>query len=137
MMSCNLRISRCQINRRLRMSKRAAKEARSTGLESALAKLAKRVSDSVPRSDGGILVRCSDTEEEFSVESLGYSPKVSKLKSSRPPVVQVVGPASRIKEVLDGKLGPGQAIAKGGIRVRGDLNYLESVLRDLGLLECE
>lgn len=119
------------------MSKRAAKEARSTGLESALAKLAKRVSDSVPRSDGGILVRCSDTEEEFSVESLGYSPKVSKLKSSRPPVVQVVGPASRIKEVLDGKLGPGQAIAKGGIRVRGDLNYLESVLRDLGLLECE
>ena len=119
------------------MAARASKQSRTTTLESALSQFAKRVSNSVPRSDGGILVHCSDTEEEFSLEGLGYAPNVLKQKGTQPPLVQVIGPASRIKEVLDGKLEASRAIASGGIRVRGDLSYLETVLKDAGLLQCE
>jgi len=119
------------------MGKRASKGGKGSGLESALSKLAKRVSESVPKSSGAILVRCSDTNEEFSLEDLGHAPKVRKAMGSLPSAVQVIGPASRIKDILDGKLDPASAVAKGGIRVRGDLNYLESVLKDVGLLECE
>ena len=120
------------------MAARISKQGRAAAsLESALSQFAKRVSNSVPRSAGGILVVCPDTKEEFSLEGLGHSPKVAKQKGNQAPIVQVTGPASKIKDVLEGKVEASRAIASGGIRVRGDLSYLETVLKDAGLLECE
>jgi len=109
----------------------------SSTLEPTLSRLAGRVSRAVPQVQGSIVVRCSDRDEEYRIEGLGRSPRVVKEVAAGQPAVRVTGPTSVIQEVLDGKLEASRAITGGGIRVRGDLKYLESVLKDLGLLDCE
>jgi hypothetical protein len=42
-----------------------------------------------------------------------------------------------LRAVLDGELEASRAFAAGEIRVRGDLTYLEAILADLNLLDCQ
>lgn len=117
--------------------KKPTKAARAPKLESTLASVAGRVSEKAPKSAGPIVLRASDTDEEFSVQGIGPRAKVSKGAPADEPAVTVRGPASVLQSILDGEMEASRAFAHGEIRVRGNLPYLEGLLKDLGLLDCE
>lgn len=118
-------------------TKRPKSSARPAKLESTIASLAARVTDKAPRAEGSILLRATDTDEEFSVQGVGPRSKVSRGAGKGEPAVQVRGPSSVLQSILDGEIEASRAFAHGEIRVHGNLPYLEGVLKDLGLLECE
>jgi SCP-2 sterol transfer family len=113
------------------------KRAPSGELKPALSRFAHRVSSAVPTTKGSIHIRCTDCDDEYSLEGLGRSARVSGKAGAGAPVVRITGPSSVLIEVLEGRLEAAEALVRGGIRVRGDLEYLERVLRDVGLLTCE
>lgn len=119
------------------MAEKKAKARPAPKLESTIASLAARVSDKAPKSAGPIVLRASDTDEEFSVQGIGPRAKVSKGAPAAEPAVIVRGPTSILQSILNGETEASRAFAHGEIRVRGDLPYLEGLLKDLGLLECE
>lgn len=107
------------------------------GLNPVLTRFAQRVSKAVPSVKGGIHVRCTDCDEEYSVENLGRAARVAATASPDAPIVRISAPSSVLQDVLEGRLEASQALVGGGVRVRGDLAYLEGVLRDAGLISCE
>jgi putative sterol carrier protein len=119
------------------MPSTASKRRANAPLETTLSSLAARVSEEAPRAQGSIVVHVTDTGEEFSVEGTGKRSKVARSSGKGEPAVQVRGTAEVIRAVLDGEVEASRAFASGGIRVKGDLRYLEGVLKDLGLLQCE
>lgn len=119
------------------MAEKKAKARSAPKLESTIASLAARVSDKAPKSAGPIVLRASDTDEEFFVQGIGPRAKVSKGAPAAEPAVTVRGPTSVLQSILSGDMEASRAFAHGEIRVRGDLPYLEGILKDLGLLECE
>jgi len=106
-------------------------------LEAAILALGTKVSDAVPKAQGTIAVRCSDTGAEFALEGIGSRPRVTRTRGDGPHQVEITGPEAVLRTVMEGRQEASRALAAGGIRVRGDLPYLEAVLKDLGLLECE
>jgi SCP-2 sterol transfer family protein len=114
----------------------SSKAAGSRTMEAALLALGGRVSKAVPRAHGSIVVHCTDTGEEFALEGMGSAPRVSRGRGNGPHQVEVRGPAAVLRAVAEGRHEPARALAAGGIRVRGDLRYLEAMLKDVGLLEC-
>lgn len=108
----------------------------SQGLESGLAAFAAKVSEQSPPAKGSILVRTTDTHEEFSIEGLGPRSRVSRSAGRGQAVVEVRSPSSLLQAILNGEIEASRAFARGQIRVRGDLPYLEGVLKDVGLLNC-
>ena len=104
------------------------------GLEPLLSNFANRLS----RVDGGrkgdIRLRCTDLETEFSLSTKGG---LRSGQGTGTPVVSVSAPAAVVRDVLAGRLDAAQALVGGGVRVRGDLGYLELLLKDAGLLNCE
>ena len=106
-------------------------------VESTITSVAARVSDRAPRAEGGILLHCTDTGEEFAVEGLGRRVRISREAGRSEPLVQVRAPSAVIRAVLAGEMPPSRALTGGGVRVRGDVAYLEAILKDLELLECQ
>ncbi|HEX2281833.1 MAG TPA: SCP2 sterol-binding domain-containing protein [Thermomicrobiales bacterium] len=110
----------------------------STGpLEASLSSVASRVSERVPRDRGSIMIRSTDTDDQYSVEGIGSRPRITRGPASTDPAVTVSGPSAVLRAVLDGELEASRAFAGGEIRVRGDLTYLEAILADLNLLDCQ
>jgi putative sterol carrier protein len=106
-------------------------------LEAALAAAVARVSEKAPRVEGSIVVRSTDSNDEFSIDGMGQRGKVTKGAQESQPVVTVRGPSKVLQAVLSGEMEASRAFASGQIRVRGDLTYLEAVLKDLDLLDCQ
>ena len=106
-------------------------------LEAAILALGNKVSDAVPKAQGTIVLRCSDTGAEFVLEGIGSRPRVTKRRGEGRHQVEITVPESILRAVIEGRQEASRALVAGGIRVRGDLPYLEAVLKDLGLLECE
>jgi hypothetical protein len=86
---------------------------------------------------GDIHLRCTDLDGEYSLSSKGGLRAGASTKSAAAPVVTVSAPSSVVRDVLAGNLDAAQALVGGGVRVRGDLAYLEQMLRDAGLLNCQ
>lgn len=107
------------------------------GLKPALSRFAANVSSAVAPEAGGIHICCTDCDDEFSLDNLGRAGRVAQGADAGAPVVRISGPSSVLRDVLDGRLEASEALVRGGVRVRGDLEYLERVLRDAGLLSCE
>jgi hypothetical protein len=108
-----------------------------SGLSPLLTRFSQRVSKDLPAVKGGIHIICTDCDEEYSVENLGRAARVAATKSPEAPIVRITAPSSVLQDVLEGRLEASQALVRGGVRVRGDLHYLEGVLRGAGLLSCE
>jgi putative sterol carrier protein len=119
------------------MPKKPSKGESPGPLEASLASCASRVSERMPRGGGSIMVRCTDTDDQYSVEGIGSRPRVTQGTAATDPVVMVSGPSAVLRSVLDGEVEASRAFASGEIRVRGDLTYLEAVLKDLDLLDCQ
>lgn len=81
-------------------------------------------------------MRCTDTGEEYALEGVGGTPRVNQAPGEGPHQIEIRGPTNMLRAVIEGRQEASRALAAGGIRVRGDLPYLEAVLRDLGLLDC-
>ena len=113
-----------------------SKAGASRTMEAALLALGGKVSSAVPRAHGSIVVHCTDTGEEFALEGMGSAPRVNRGRGNAPHQVEVRGPAAVLRAIAEGRQEPARALVAGGIRVRGDLRYLEAMLKDVGLLEC-
>jgi hypothetical protein len=118
------------------MTTQGSKGRTSRTMEAALLAMGSRVSDAVPRTHGSIVVRCTDTGEAYALEGVGGTARVTSAPGEGPHQIEVRGPAAVLRAIMEGRQEPSRALAAGGIRVRGDLPYLERMLKDLGLLEC-
>jgi len=118
-------------------------EPRATGkpaaIEQNLAALASRLSSEVRVKRGGIVVHCTDSGEEYCVQGSGADARVTSgtLGSSTPVLVRIAGPTSVLAAIIAGQKEASRAFAAGGLNVSGDIAYLESLLKNLGLLRCE
>jgi hypothetical protein len=115
----------------------AAQKTKEASLKTALSRFANRVSKEVPAAQGSIHIRCTDCDDEYSLESLGQSPRIVESLGKGAPIVRITGPSSALRDVLEGRIEASEALVRGGIRVRGDIEYLERALRDVGLLSCK
>jgi len=105
-------------------------------LESSVAALSGKLTGAVPLKQGTVLIRLTDSGEELSVEGMGRELRMAAAASPGTPLVEISGPSSVIKAIIDGKKEASRAFIAGGLQVRGDLNYLEALLKDLNLLDC-
>ena len=106
-------------------------------IERSLTACSHRLSNAVPKRRGSILLQFTDLNEECCVEATGPGARVMKGAGAAPVLVRIAGPSSVLKAIMDGKKEASRAFVAGGIQVSGDLIYLETLLKDLGLLNCE
>ena len=105
-------------------------------IESSLTAVSRKLSDSTQLKPGSILIRFTDSGEEYSIETTGREASVISGAPATTPLVEVHGPSAVLKEIMDGRKEAARAFRDGGIRVRGDVPYLEALLKDMGLLQC-
>lgn len=105
--------------------------------EKSLTMLGSRLKSSAPKKHGCIQLFLTDLGEEFYLEGTDRAFLVSQRAGASPPLVRIAGPASQLQAVMDGKKEASRTFLAGGIQVSGDLNYLEVLLKDMGLLKCE
>ena len=84
---------------------------------------------------GSILIRFIGEERgDFYVHSYASGCKLSQEPEFAPPLVEIMGDAAQIRAVLDGSREGVAQFYRGGIRVRGDLQYLSEVAHELGFI---
>jgi putative sterol carrier protein len=106
-------------------------------IEKSLTALANRVSGSAPSRRGSILLHFTDSGEDYCVEGSGRQARVTSAAGAAPVLVRIAGPSSVLKAIMAGEKEASKAFVAGGLQVSGDLVYLESLLKELGLLKCE
>jgi hypothetical protein len=108
-------------------------------IEKNLAALANRLSGETRVKRGGILLQCTDSGEEYCVQGSGTGTRITRGAGagSAPVLVRIAGPTRVLAAVMAGQKEASRAFAAGGLQVSGDVVYLESLLKDLGLLQCE
>jgi putative sterol carrier protein len=105
-------------------------------IESSLTAVSRKLSDSAQLKPGSILIRFTDSGEEYSVETTGREARVIRAAPATAPLVEVHGSSTVLKAIADGRKDAARAFLAGGIRVQGDVPYLEALLKDIGLLQC-
>jgi hypothetical protein len=119
------------------MSAQAKSRAASTkSVEASLARLSTSVDRARTRRAGSILLRLSgENGGDFYVHTTNAGSTLSREPAAGSPHIEVIGDANRIRAILDGtKEGRAQFFA-GGIRVRGDLQYLSDLAYELGFIK--
>jgi len=108
-------------------------------VDQSLSALANRLTGATPIKRGGIVVRCTDSGEEYRVEGSGAAARVRSggEAGGAPVLVRISGPSAVLSAIMAGKQEASSAFIAGGLQVSGDLNYLESLLKELGLLNCQ
>lgn len=119
--------------------KTESNKAAPSAVEKSLTALSKRLSGSAPKKRGSILLSLTDSGEEYVLEGAHREAVVTRgaASAAAPPLVRITGPSNVLRAVMDGKKEASRAFIAGGIQVSGDLEYLEALLKDLGLLSCE
>jgi putative sterol carrier protein len=106
-------------------------------IESSLTAVSRKLSDSAQLKPGSILIRFTDSGEESSIETTGREARMIRAAPATAPLVEVSGSSTVLKAIMDGRKEASRAFLAGGIRVQGDVPYLEALLKDIGLLQCE
>ena len=88
---------------------------------------------------GAIHLRCTDTNEEYILDGTGKHAKMTAGSGigGAPVLVRVAGPSGVLASIMTGQKEASRAFIAGGLQVSGDLTYLESLLKELGLLNCQ
>ena len=68
-----------------------------------LAALANRVSNSTPSGRGSILLRFTDSGEEYCVEGTGRQAPVTSAAGAAPVLVRIAGPSSVLQAIMAGR----------------------------------
>jgi hypothetical protein len=118
------------------MAQKRTGSKKSSPIESSLTAFSRKLSGSAQLKDGSILFHFTDSGEEYCVEGTGREARVTRGAPIKPPLVEVRGPSTVLRAIMDGKKEASRAFIAGGIQVQGDLPYLEALLKDIGLLQC-
>jgi putative sterol carrier protein len=105
-------------------------------IESSLTAVSRKLSDSAQLKPGSILIRFTDSGEEYSIEMTHGEARMIRATPATAPLVEVSGNSTVLKEIMDGTKEASSAFLDGGIRVQGDVPYVEVLLREIGLLQC-
>jgi putative sterol carrier protein len=105
-------------------------------IESSLTAVSRKLSDSAQLKPGSILIRFTDSGEEYSMEMTAREVRTIRAAPATAPLVEVSGSSTVLKAIMDGRKEASRAFLAGGIRVQGDLPYLEALLKEIGLLQC-
>ena len=104
--------------------------------EAALKEFAAKFEQAQTRRPGSILLRLTgEGGGEFYVHSTETGCRVSREASESLPHVEVSGPARRILAIVSGQKEWRSQFYAGGIRVRGDLDYLSALAHEMGLIK--
>jgi hypothetical protein len=106
-------------------------------IESSLTAASRKLSDSAQLKHGSILIRFTDSGEDYSIETTGREARMIRAAPASAPLVEVYGSSTILKAIMDGRKEASRAFLAGDIRVQGDVPYLESLLKEIGLLQCE
>jgi putative sterol carrier protein len=119
------------------MTEEAGMSAGPAAIESSLNAFSSRLTGSQAQfKRGSILIRFTDTGEEYSIAMTSREARMTNSAPPAVPLVEVSGPSRVLLAIMDGTQEPRRAFMAGGIRVQGDLPYLEALLKESGLLEC-
>jgi len=115
------------------MSGNESAESRSALIVRALESLAERMTKAPGQFKGRIVLRLEGDEGgTWSIDATGEEARVVPGTVSGEYRAEVMGDARTIREVLQGKTDGRQALLAGGIRVRGDVEFLERLSAALG-----
>ena len=64
----------------------------------------------------------------------GREARMARAAPTTAPLLEVSVSSTVLKEIMDGRKEASSAFLAGGIQVRGDVPYLEALLKELGLL---
>lgn len=87
----------------------------------------------IPRQGDVVFHIRGDKPFRVALKPVGKS-SMHRTLTKEAPRLEISGDPERIQAVLEGKKDPRQAFLEGSMTVRGDLDYLQSVLRSLGLM---
>lgn len=88
------------------------------------------------RRVGSILLRLTgESGGDFYLHSTSTSCSVSRESANSTPHIEVIGDANRIRAILEGRKEGRLQFYAGGIRVRGDLQYLSDLAHEMGLIK--
>jgi hypothetical protein len=105
-------------------------------IETSLTAVSRKLSGSPQLKHGAILIRFTDSGDDYSIETREREPRLTRAAPATPPLVEISGSSIVLKEIIDGRKDPGRAFMDGGIHVQGDVAYLEALLKEIGLLHC-
>jgi len=112
-------------------------DASPAAIESSLNAFSSRLTGSPAQlKPGSILIRFTDSGEEYSIAMTNREARMASGAAPASPLVEVSGPSRVLLAIMNGTQEPRRAFMAGGIRVQGDLPYLEALLKESGLLEC-
>jgi hypothetical protein len=104
----------------------------------ALEAVATRFASMEARKTGAIQFQLTGQEGgQFALE-VDQQRRVKQIAGMSPlkQKILVTGNGKQVRMVLEGKRSAAKAFLAGGVQVRGDIRYLESVLRELKLLKA-
>jgi hypothetical protein len=105
------------------------------GFEASLQKVIKDLDKSdVPRMGDVVFNFTGEKPVRVSLKSGGKS-GISRTLAKELPRLEITGDPERIRAVLEGNKDPRLAYLEGSIMVRGDIDYLQTLLRSLGLMD--
>lgn len=105
-------------------------------VDAALKEFSVRFERAQTRRPGSILLRLTGKNGgEFYLHSTATGCLVSREPGKVSPHVEVSGPADRILAILSGRKEGRLQFNAGGIRVRGDLDYLSALAHEMGLIK--
>jgi hydrogenase maturation factor HypE len=106
-------------------------------VQSSLGTLAVRLADARTTRVGNIVLRLSGKGGGTYRLACGHQEvRVAEtVDVDAPPLIEVIGDAEAVRAILNGKVDARKQFLAGGIRVRGDLQYLSDLALELGLLK--
>lgn len=105
-------------------------------VEAALRSMASKLDTISVRRQGEIVINViGDDAGSIVLNSTHRTTEIAALPSTSTPLVEVTAVPDKLKELLDGKKDAREVFVEGGIRVRGDIAYIENVLKELGLMK--
>jgi hypothetical protein len=115
---------------------RAKPERAAVNLDATVNAVAERVRNARSRRHGTILLRLTGPGGgDYAVQSTEGTMRVLKEIPHAPHQFEVIGDARRIQAILEGKKEGRAQFFAGGIRIRGDLQYLSELAHELGLIK--
>jgi len=116
--------------------KSRARAAEPQALQASLGNLTQKLTGAVRAKPGSIVIHATDAAESYFLEGTSGSLSLTGAERAGEAIVRVSGPSRTLKAILDGKKDAARAFVAGGLMVRGDLEYLEALLKDAGMLQC-
>ncbi len=112
------------------------KESPSKTVPAVLSDFAARLSTSNQMRVGTIALRMSGKGGgDFTIDCAPGRTSVKKSASMKPHLIEIIGKASDIKQILAGKKDARRQFMAGGFRIRGDIRYLSDLAMELGILK--